>query len=340
MMTQLKFFISILLFFLLSCEKKEKPITPYDRGGLTTNQVSVVSNNAYTYQVYFNLSTNTTIKTVDRTIWDLAFHTKEDQIWLNSSNFMKVINTYDTNFSNVSSSPSPTNYDHSSGNVDSLALKDIISNDNLTKYVFVIDRGHDPIPIGSIPDPAPYQRGTKKLQVIEITDDYYKIRYANLSGSNDNTLIIQRDTTETFTHFSFENTGSIVAVAPPKDSWDLIFTRYSTVAKLISTQETKDYLVTGVLINKWQGVKGVKVNDKSYDNISINDLSSYQLSDSLDIIGYDWKLFDDVQDSYSIHPTRNYIIKDQKGFYYKFRFTDFYNNQGERGHASFEFQKL
>lgn len=340
MITQSKFFIGFVLFFLLSCEKKEKPITPYDRGGLTTNQVSVVSNNAYTNQAYFNLSTNTTIKTVDRTIWDLAFHTKEDQIWLNSSNFMTAINTLDTNFSNVTSSDPPTAYDHSSGNVDSLALKSFIFNQNLTKQVFVINRGQNPIPIGSVPNPAPYQRGTKKFQVIEITDTYYKVKYANLSGSNENTLLIPRDTSETFTYFTFDNTGDLVSVAPSKESWDILFTRYTTVAKLISTQETKDYLVTGVSINSWQGVKGVKVNDKSYDNITISDLPSYPLSDSLDVIGYDWKLFDDIQDNYSINPTRNYIIQDQKGFYYKLRFTDFYNNQGERGHVSFEFQKL
>ena len=58
------------------------------------------------------------------------------------------------------------------------------------------------------------------------------------------------------------------------------------------------------------------------------------------VLDNDWKLFDDVQDSYSINPSRSYLIQDQQGFYYKLRFTDFYNNQGERGYSSFEFQKL
>ncbi len=330
----------ILLLGLTSCERKEKPIAPYDRGGIVANQVGIIENNAYTNQVYFNLANNTEVKTVNRTIWDLSFNTKTNEIRLNSSNFITVINTEDTNFSAITSSAPPTDYDHSNGNEDSVALKGMFTSQGVTKHVFVVDRGQNPIPIGSVPNPAPYQRGTKKVQLLEVSESNYLIKYANLSGSNENTLSIPRDTTQNFIYFSFDNTGSIVSVEPPKQSWDLIFTRYTTVAKLISTQETKDYLVTGVLINKWQGVKGVKVNNKSYEQITIDDLANYSLTDSLDVIGYDWKLFDDVQDSYSINPSRSYLIQDQQGFYYKLRFTDFYNNQGERGYSSFEFQKL
>ena len=41
---------------------------------------------------------------------------------------------------------------------------------------------------------------------------------------------------------------------------------------------------------------------------------------------------------YSVRDDINYIIKDTQGRYFKFRFIDFYNSEGNKGYPKFEYQ--
>ena len=77
-----------------------------------------------------------------------------------------------------------------------------------------------------------------------------------------------------------------------------------------------------------------------FSSIEYNMLMTYNFSSLQDKIGYDWKSFDLDNQIYTIDSKKNYIIKDQKGFYYKMHFIDFYNNNGEKGFPLFEFQLL
>jgi hypothetical protein len=36
----------------------------------------------------------------------------------------------------------------------------------------------------------------------------------------------------------------------------------------------------------------------------------------------------------------NYVVLDREGYFYKLRFISFYNNSGEKGYPTFEFQRL
>jgi hypothetical protein len=86
------------------------------------------------------------------------------------------------------------------------------------------------------------------------------------------------------------------------------------------------------------GTSAARDTINSFYDITANDISDYTFSSAQDIIGYDWKDYED--NSYNINPNIFYIIKDQLGAYYKLKFAGFYNNTGERGFPSFQCIKL
>ena len=77
-----------------------------------------------------------------------------------------------------------------------------------------------------------------------------------------------------------------------------------------------------------------------FKNISLSDTIKFPLTGQNDIIGYNWKGFSLSQNTYTIVSNLNYIIQDQKGFYYKMRFVDFYNEKGVKGTPKFEYGKI
>lgn len=57
-------------------------------------------------------------------------------------------------------------------------------------------------------------------------------------------------------------------------------------------------------------------------------------------IGYSWKSYQFDVNKYVVDFEKIFIIKDQEGFYYKLRFIDFYDQGGNKGTPTFEFQRL
>ena len=99
-------------------------------------------------------------------------------------------------------------------------------------------------------------------------------------------------------------------------------------------------MVTGVLTNYLNNVLVTKDSINSFEKININMIADYQFSDNQDEIGYNWKTFDFDNQVYSIKSGITYVIKDVTNRYFKMRFTDFYNDIGEKGHPKFEIQEL
>ena len=58
--------------------------------------------------------------------------------------------------------------------------------------------------------------------------------------------------------------------------------------------------------------------------------ASFTYSD-INVIGYDWKIYDFDTGFYTIDPSATYILSDTEGYFYKLRFIDFYNENGEKG---------
>ncbi len=319
-------YISILsiLFIvsLSSCQKEELPIAKYDRGSVTTTQLSLSDD--YRYQLWFDLGTNSVIKTNLKTDWDLALDCSDSTHWiyLNSARLMKAAVTEYSSLDSVhSKSGLDFKAEHPGRNIDSIAVGDWVSNSK----VYVIDMGYNA---------AGTQLGYKKILFAGISGNTYSFHYSNLDGSDDHISTVVKDPDYNSIAFSFtENTPLLIE--PLKNQFDLCFTQYT----YFFFDPYMPYIVTGVLLNK-TGVTVARDSVKKFSDISSSDLSNYIFTDSLDAIGYSWKEYNFTTSSYEVFPQKNYIIRDGEGFYYKLHFIDFYNNVGQKGNPKFEFQKL
>jgi hypothetical protein len=327
------FFLLLLAVSLSSCFKEDEMVTPHPVGDLQTDTISLTEN--YLYQVYFSLDSGKTVSSNVRTQIDLGFDCSPGgwQVILNTSDFMKVADlgevvfgqTYDTAGLKLS-------FDKSDGNPDSNAVgrwftvsgSDTVSN----HHVYAVSRGLDELgnPLGL-------------YQVIfdSLSHGKYFFRYAPLSGGSGSAGVVAKLPGTHFVYFSLK-TGTVVTAEPPFQTYDLLFTQYTT---LLFTDEgiPYPYLVTGVLLNR----KLVQVAMDSVTDFSAITRDQARLmtySSALDAIGWEWKLYNFTTGVYTIRPNLNYVIRGISGFYFKLRFSGFYNKDGLKGYPVIEYQQL
>ena len=319
---RIKFLFAGILFLLSSCLKEEIAVPPHQQGDVITNQVELGTD--YGNQIYFNLQSNSIVKTNQKTDWDIAFECNSDgwHIILNTSLGGAAANTNSTDFASVNSTNGAEwKWDLHDGNLDSTAIGDYRNTD----FVYLIDRGYTP---------AGNPMGYKKAIFKQIDLQTYQIQVADLNGNNDTTVLIQKDDNINFKAFSF-NSNSEVDIEPNKNDWDLLFTQYIHVFQ----NPTLPYLVTGVLLNR--NKTSCAYNDtSSFDNILYDDISNYSFTSNLNAIGYDWKTYDFNSNAFTVLPEKNYIIKTANDTYFKLHFIDYYNSLGEKGAPLFELQSL
>jgi hypothetical protein len=341
-MAKVKFIIIAMMMSMVftSCFKEDDKIEPHDPGDAKT--VAIEMTNTYTYQVYFDLSSESVVSTNEKKAWDLGFECGPGgwHIILNTSNFMLAAKTGLTDFSiPLDTAGLKFKYDESTGNPDSTAIGDwLVFSDQdstiiYTEEIYVIDRGYDEL--GNL-------RGLRKVVFQRLENDRYTFKFANLDGSNESNFTVAKDPAVNYVYFSFDGGGQQLILEPPTFDWDLVFTQYTTLL-FTDAGEPYPYLVTGVLINS----KTVEVHQDTLMDFQLIDrqiASGLNYSGIQDEIGYDWKdVVGDVSTgsvSYVIVPGINYIIRDWQGYYFKLRFVDFYSNQGEKGYPTFEMQRL
>jgi len=157
----------------------------------------------------------------------------------------------------------------------------------------------------------------KKLEIQSLVGGVYTFRYANLDGSEATTQTVNKAdfAGKTLAYFSFE-TETALDLEP--ENWDLLFTRYTT--PLEAEGGSIQYIVTGTLTNKGvevaqaDGIDPATVNYEDYEG-------SY--SDTLTVIGHDWKEFDLNIFQWSIPQDRVYFVKNDLGEIWKVQFVDF-----------------
>ncbi|MCX6243738.1 MAG: HmuY family protein [Bacteroidetes bacterium] len=317
-----------------SCFKKDEAVPVHPRGPVKTDTIALTDN--YKFQVYFDLATGTAVSTNLRTESDLGFECSSSgwKIILNTGDFMKVADMgvipfgepHDTTGMKMS-------FDKSDGNPDSLAFGrwfTLAGGDTLSlNHVYAISRGIDPNgnPLGL------YQVIFDSLKM-----GTYYFRFAKLNGQDVRSAIITKDPSMNYIWYSFNSGGSVKNLEPPKDSFDLLFTQYTT---LLYTDEGEayPYLVTGVLLNR-NLVRAAKDSIHDFSAMDLETANSIQLSPALDGIGYDWKRFDFNSASYTVLTDRFYLVRDKSGYLYKLRFIGFYNGAGEKGYPVIEYQAL
>lgn len=323
---------------LSSCFKDDEKVDPFPRGDASLKTVAMTP--LYTYQFYIDLENGEEVAVNNKNDWDLGFESGANgyHIYLNTSAFMTAGNSGIKNIEQLSDTTGlDWKFDKSDGNPDSTAIGDWFSIEGTdtiySNFVYVVDRGYDEL--GNL-------RGLKKIQFTKVSSKSFFFQYSNLDGSDAHNFEIVKEASVKCAGFSFKDGGEQTHFEPADNSWDLVFTQYTTL--LFTTDGLPyPYLVTGVLINQPRVEVAVdSLNGFTHIDPGIADGLDY--SNRLDVIGYDWKeLVGDVNSgnvSYNIVPNRVYVIKNRNGFVYKLRFTAFYNEQGEKGYPTIEWQLI
>lgn len=316
--------IAALSVLLLSCEKKELPAPAFDRGDLITNQVDMGS--TYKNQIWFSLGENRIISTNFRTDWDLAFEASAtgNHIMLNGSKGMRAYKTNHTDLAQVTDTAGVEAYskiDSPSGKPDSTALNGW-ENPNT---VYIVNRGYNE---------AGLHQGYYKMKVISATTSSFTFEYGDMFGSQISQGTVNKHPDYNFVMFSF-TTGHEAYIEPKKTDYDICFTYYTH----FFTNPFQYYQVAGVLQNQYQ-TRVLQIRNKPFMDIVIGDTLGRHFSSERNTIGYEWKEFSLNTNIYTVHPSYCYIIQDNKGYYYKLHFIDFYTTAGIKGAPKFEFKKL
>ncbi len=327
----------ILLLVLItfsSCFKEDDMIEPHKAGNVNTSTIEL--GQYYKYQVYFDMGTGQSVANNEKDDWDLGFASADScsNIILNTSKFMMAANTGLIDFQAVTDTSGLIwRFDKANGDPDSAAIGNwfnITMNDTTyPKNVYVIDGGLNELGV---------HLGYKKIIFEELKNGQYSFKFANLNGSEEYSFTVIKDPDVNFVSFSFKNGGKQVEIQPEKNSWDLLFTQYTDLL-FTDDNEPYPYIVTGTLINR-NGVEVAFDTLMKFSDITISDISTFNFSTDHNKIGYEWKIYDFDNSIYTVFSSYNYIIIDVEGFYYKLRFIGFYNNMGEKGYPTIEYQKL
>ncbi len=328
-------YILAITLVITSCFKEEDPLPAFPMQTTT-----IEMGKYYLYQDYFNLAGNEKVKVTEKNDYDLGFECGDSSwhIVLNTAAFMFAGNTGKKDLVEVTDTTGlDWRFDKSNGNPDSTAIGEwvrINMNDTVySNHVYVLNRGYDHL--GKL-------RGLRKIKFTKVDSVSYSFEYSDMNDENYNVFTIQKHEGVKFTCFSFDDGGMQVEMEPPADSWDLLFTQYTT---LLYTNDgvPYPYLVTGVLSN-YGRVEMAVDSALNYEDIDINYARTKSFSEAKDFIGYDWKeVQGDVNTGnvyYEIVEGRTYLIRNDEGLLFKLRFINFYSDEGEKGYPTFQYDVL
>ena len=317
------FFLGI-VFLLVSCLKEDKLVPAHIAGDIETVQIEI--GYPYVNQVYYNCKNNQVIATNTKYDWDLAFECSSTgfHVLNNTAKGEFTANMGSVDFATVTSVSNVTwLWDVENGHLDSTAIGDWKNSNN----VYILDLQYNAN--GS-------HLGYKKIQFISVNATEYTFKASNLDGSSQQTYTVTKNANLNFIHFSFSNGGQTLELEPNKEDWDLLFTNhYHKFSNL-----PMPFVLTQALINKHSGVLVAEDNNNLFQTTTLADTNRNLFTNNWDEIGFDWKIRNSQDNSYTIDNSKSFIVKTAEGLYYKIRFIDFYNASGLKGYPTFEIQKL
>jgi hypothetical protein len=301
-------------------------------------------------QVYIDLSSNKET-TVKRDSWDLGFYSGDEfRVRINGSLYMatSALTTNNINAVNASSVASlkpkvavgtfnadnEAYVDAPDGDVLSTAIEEVFEDDSKNP-VYLVNLGASigtKEPTIGAAAVAGEARGWKKIRILR-ENNGYKLQYAALNSTSFNEVSIPKDSDFNFRFFSFSN-NALVNVEPQKKQWDLCFTVFTNILSGAGSYGFSDYVVH----NRIGGVTSYQITDSNstYENFSISNVDDSLLQENQTTIGSNWR------DVFTRTVTVNtfFILKDANNNYYKIRFLDLVNSNGERGYPRFEYTLL
>jgi hypothetical protein len=178
----------------------------------------------------------------------------------------------------------------------------------------------------------------KKFKLLSVNEESYVMQYGDIDSQAPQTIEIPKSINYNYTYFSFNGSNHIVAAEPPKNTWDIVFTRYRHIYTNLNNFK---YIVTGVLLNPYK-TTGLADSTTGYSNISMATISGQSLVTARDVIGFDWKAYDYTSSTarYVVDPKKCYVLRTRKSQYWKLHFLDYYSNTGVKGTPTFEYERL
>ncbi len=302
------------------CFPEDKPILLPLPGKVQLMQITQGPD--YERQYFFHFERGDTLGS-DYHSWDLCFSTSDRQVWINGGNMALVARTSAQSLYQVRDTQQlQWHIDAASWHPDSTAIGSWWSH----PQVYVIDRGAR----------FAADRRWFKIKLQEVDGNTCRLQYALLNANDSAEVLIVKDLRKHYMYFSFDQGANPPFEEPDRDRWELLFTRYRHV--FFDQQPPLPYVVTGVLLNPSVAVAIDSLN--SFEEINDTMARSLHYVARRDAIGFQWKYFDFSTQAYVVRPYVTYVILDQKGVYWKMRFIDFYNDAGQKGYPTFEYQRL
>lgn len=175
----------------------------------------------------------------------------------------------------------------------------------------------------------------KQLFIEKLTSGTFYFKYADLDGSNEVSEQVNKSqfTDKSLGYYSIVN-KTTVNREPNRDKWELSFMQYADYAG--PTMMT----VTGVLHNRGREIK-VAQADKVNDAATYMAFQGHAFFPDINMIGYDWKTYDYINDVYAVSDSTVYFMSIEKENVgediWKLRFTGFSKTDGS---FIFDKQKL
>lgn len=266
--------------------------------------------------------------------WDIAFENgvKGWHVRINYSNYYGIYRTGSSNFKANSYPIVETNwlYDASSGNMDSTAIGNWqeVTGEGTRVYLLGIYNGVKYIP-------------HSRLKFLSVSDTSYVFAYSGMDSFDADTVTIRKNDNYNYTYFSLSKKDTVI-IEPDKANWDILFTQYTTT---LYTNEgiPTPYVVRGVYLNPYKVAASLD-SISNYTDIKPGSGSSYQFYSRQDFIGYTWKSVEINQSAntarYSVNDTYSYLLKDNEGQCFKFRFMSYVNDSLVVGFPMFEKEKI
>ena len=282
---------------------------------------SIMMGPAYANDVYYSFQ-NQVVAEVPRAGWDIAFHTNRwsatvitnDGVGVtlfaypksDSAGWASVdttgISTWKPLFNNHQDWEDGACNRYAAGHPDyGWGVYNMISHDVVGDSIFIIKAE------GGI---------FKKFRIINKNsiNNLYTFRYANLDGSDDQTIQLDCDDyiTKNFVAYSIV-TSAVIDREPTSDSWDILFTKYMTIHP-----SGAPYNVSGVLSNI--GVTVAKAYPVAPNH---TDWGLLEFTGDRSAIGWDWKTFDMNTFTYILSDSTFFYVKDLAGNVNRLEFTKF-----------------
>lgn len=326
----------LLLTSLFALSVQQTVLAQTDANGYTTVNMSMGS--SYQNRVFFDFSSNAMVSQPANS-WDVAFYR------LSATNFgTRVNDAYDIKVYEASTTPS--DWDAITTNSVASYGSPLFNLDN-TKYIQegAFEQGSATYGwgeyinhhvVGKVIFIMQYASGASFKFMI---DDYfggYTFKYAKWNGTAwgpTETRTIANGTDDAyFNYFSFTTGAKVPAMEPPRNDWDIMFTRYYTDYPYVDQQgnpQTMKYRMAGVIQNP--NISVAKVRPETQETAATNIPANTAFASNITTIGHSWK------PTSGVYSDAVYYIK-QGSDYYRMYFTS--NEGSSTGNMYFKYKKI